>query len=113
MSGKIKRAIISISDKSEIKLILKALKKYKVSIISSGGTFKEIRKLGFKCTEVSKYTNTDEILDGRVKTLHPKVYAGILSKRENKKHKKELKKNNFHEIDFLIWQLFENYLDRQ
>ena len=102
MSGKIKRAIISISDKSEIKLILKALKKYKVSIISSGGTFKEIRKLGFKCTEVSKYTNTDEILDGRVKTLHPKVYAGILSKRENKKHQKELKKNNFHEIDLVV-----------
>ncbi len=102
MSKKIKKAIISLSDKSEINLILNALKKYKVNIISSGGTFKEIKKLGFKCTEVSKYTNTDEILDGRVKTLHPKVYAGILSKRENKKHKKELKKNNFHEIDLII-----------
>ena len=79
MSNKIKRAIISISDKSEIKSILSTLKKYKVNIISSGGTSKEIKKLGYICTEVSEYTKTDEILNGRVKTLHPKIYAGILS----------------------------------
>ena len=102
MSNKIKKAIISISDKSEIKLILNTLKKYKINIISSGGTSKEIKKLGYKCTEVSEYTKTDEILDGRVKTLHPKLYAGILSKRDNKKHKKELKKNNYDEIDLVI-----------
>ena len=102
MSNKIKKAIISLSDKSDIKLLLNTLKKYKVDIISSGGTSKKIKKLGFKCLEVSKYTNTDEILDGRVKTLHPKLYAGILNKRENKIHKKELKKNNYHEIDLVI-----------
>ena len=54
MSNKIKRAIVSISDKSEIKLILKTLKKYKVDILSSGGTSMEIKKLGFKSTEVSE-----------------------------------------------------------
>ena len=102
MSKKIKKAIISLSDKSEIKLILNILKKYRVNIISSGGTSKEIKKLGYKCTEVSEYTNTDEILDGRVKTLHPKLYAGILSKRENKNHKKELRKNSYSEIDLVI-----------
>ena len=102
MNKKIKKAIISLSDKSDIKLILSALEKYKINIISSGGTSKKIKKLGFKCTEVSEYTNTDEILDGRVKTLHPKLYAGILSKRENKNHKKELKKNNYEEIDLVI-----------
>ena len=102
MSKKIKKAIISLSDKSEIKLILNTLKKYGVNIISSGGTSKEIKKLGYICTEVSEYTNTDEILDGRVKTLHPKLYAGILSKRENNKHKNELKKNNYNEIDLVI-----------
>jgi len=102
MSNKVKKAIISISDKSEIKLILNALKKYKVNIISSGGTSKEIIKLGFKCTDVSKYTKMDEILDGRVKTLHPKLYAGILSKRDNKNHKKELRKNNYEAIDLVI-----------
>ncbi len=102
MSNKIQKAIISLSDKSEIKLILKTLKKYRVNIISSGGTSKEIKKLGYKCKEISEYTSTDEILDGRVKTLHPKLYAGILSKRESKKHKKELKKNNYKEIDLVI-----------
>ncbi len=102
MNKKIKKAIISLSDKSEIKLILNTLKKYRVDVISSGGTSREIKKLGYKCTEVSEYTNTDEILDGRVKTLHPKLYAGILSKRENKNHKKELKKNNYNEIDLVI-----------
>ena len=102
MNNKIKKAIISLSDKSDIKLVLNTLKKYKVNVISSGGTSKEIKKLGFKCTEVSEYTNTDEILDGRVKTLHPKLYAGILNKRQNKSHKKELKKNNYEEIDLVI-----------
>ncbi len=102
MSKKIKKAIISLSDKSEIKLILNTLKKHKVNIISTGGTSKVIKKLGYKCTEISEYTNTDEILDGRVKTLHPKLYAGILSKRENNNHKKELKKNNYNEIDLVI-----------
>ena len=102
MNKKIKKAIISLSDKSEIELILNTLKKYRVNILSSGGTSKEIKKLGYKCTEVSEYTNTDEILDGRVKTLHPKLYAGILSKRNNNNHKKELKKNNYDEIDLVI-----------
>ena len=102
MSKKIKRAIISLSDKTEIKLILNTLKKYRINVISSGGTSKEIKRLGYKCTEVSDYTNTDEILDGRVKTLHPKLYAGILSKRDNKNHKKELKKYNHEEIDLVI-----------
>ena len=92
MSKKIKRAIISLSDKSEINLILNILNKYNINIISSGGTSKEIRKLGYKCLEVSEYTNTNEILDGRVKTFHPKIYAGILSKREDINHNKELKK---------------------
>ena len=74
MKKKIKNAIISLSDKSKIKLILRILKKYKINIISSGGTSKEIKRLGYKCIEVSDYTNSDEILDGRVKTLHPKIF---------------------------------------
>ena len=114
MSKKIKKAIMSLSDKSEIKLILNTLKKYKINIISSGGTSKEIKKLGYKCTEVSDYTNTDEILDGRVKTLNPKLYAGILSKRDDKNHKKELKKYNYEEIDLVIVNFypFEEKLKR-
>ena len=76
---KIKRALISVSDKEELKQILHVLKKYQVEIISSGGTFKEIKKLKFNCKEISEYTQMPEILDGRVKTLHPKIYAGILN----------------------------------
>ena len=99
---KIKKALISVSDKKNLKSILNILIKHKISLISSGGTYKEIKKLKFKCLEVSEYTNSPEILGGRVKTLHPKIHAGILSKRNNKSHKNDLKNNNFEEIDLVI-----------
>ena len=99
---KIKKALISVSDKKNLKNILKILTKYKIELISSGGTYKEIKKLKFKCLEVSQYTDSPEILGGRVKTLHPKIHAGILSKRNNKSHKKDLKDSNFSEIDLVI-----------
>ncbi len=99
---KIKRALISVYDKKNIKPLLKILNKFKVDIISSGGTYKKIKKLGFKCQEVSNFTNSPEILEGRVKTLHPKIYGGILSKRNNKTHKKDLKINKFKEIDLVV-----------
>jgi phosphoribosylaminoimidazolecarboxamide formyltransferase / IMP cyclohydrolase len=99
---RIKRALISVSDKKNLKPLLNILKKNKVEIISSGGTFKEIKKLKFKCIEVSKYTGSNEILDGRVKTLHPKIHAGILNKRNNKSHNQDLIKNNFNNIDLVI-----------
>tara|TARA_B100000780_G_scaffold269981_1_gene229323 strand:+ start:739 stop:2274 length:1536 start_codon:yes stop_codon:yes gene_type:complete len=100
--SKIKKALISISDKTNLKDILRTLTKYKIELISSGGTYKEIIKLKFKCLEVSEYTDSPEILGGRVKTLHPKIHAGILSKRNNNLHKADLKKNNFEEIDLVI-----------
>ena len=99
---KIKTALISISDKKNLKPLLNILKKNKIKIISSGGTYKEIKKLKFKCLEVSEYTNSPEILEGRVKTLHPKIHAGILYKRKNKAHLKDLKNNNFENIDLVI-----------
>ena len=99
---KIKQALISLSDKRNLKFLLKILNKFKIEIISSGGTYKEIKKLGFNCTEVSKYTGSKEILEGRVKTLHPKIHAGILSLRNKRSHIEDLKKNNFKEIDLVI-----------
>ena len=99
---KIKRALISVSNKNNLKFLLKNLKKYKIKLISSGGTCKEIKKLGFDCEEISKYTNSPEILSGRVKTLHPKIHAGILSNRKLREHKKDLKKLNYNEIDLII-----------
>ena len=111
---KIRKALISVSNKKELGFVLKNLKRYKIEVISSGGTFKEIKRLGYKCLELSKYTGFPEILDGRVKTLHPKIYAGILSKRNNKKHTKELKNNNFSGIDLVIVNFypFENILKK-
>ena len=80
---KIKTALLSVSDKSNLKPLLQILRKKNIKLISSGGTFKEIKKLKFKCLEVSDFTGFNEILDGRVKTLHPKIHAGILNKRQN------------------------------
>ena len=102
MKRKIKNALISVSDKSNLNIILKNLKKYKINIISSGGTFKSIKKLGFNCKEISDFTDFEEILDGRVKTLHPKIHSGILFKRSNKKHIKQIKDRNFEPIDLIV-----------
>ena len=99
---KIKSALISVSDKSHLKPILKVLKRNKIKLISSGGTYKAIKRLKFECLEVSDFTGFDEVLDGRVKTLHPKIYAGILNKRKNKVHTKEMKLKNFENIDLII-----------
>ncbi len=99
---KIKKALISVHDKQNLKPLLSILKKNKVEIISSGGTYKFIKKLNFKCAEISEFTGSSEILGGRVKTLHPKIHAGILSIRENKSHIRDLRKNNFENIDLVI-----------
>ena len=99
---KIKSALISLSDKKNLKPLLQILRKNKIRIISSGGTFKVIKKLKFKCSEISNFTGFNEILDGRVKTLHPKIHAGILNKRNNRSHQNDLKLNNFENIDLVI-----------
>jgi len=103
---KIKSALISISDKHGINDILRVLKKYKVKLISSGGTYKKIKSLGYKCIEVSDYTNFPEILDGRIKTLHPKILSGILYKRHKTSHKKIIKKLKFESIDLVITNFY-------
>ena len=103
---KIKRAIISVSDKSNLKLILPTLKKFKIEIISSGGSFKKINSMKYSCIEISDYTGFPEMFDGRVKTLHPKIYAGILNIRKNKTHKTDLEKQNIQNIDLVIVDLY-------
>ena len=99
---KIKSALISVSDKSNLIPLIKILKKYNIKLISSGGTYKAIKKFKFKCQEISEYTGSKEILEGRVKTLHPKIHAGILNKRNYKSHQKDMRKNNFENIDLVI-----------
>ena len=102
MKTKVKNALISVSDKKNLTSLLKVLKKFNIKIISSGGTYKSIKELGYKCTELSKYTGFKEMLDGRVKTLHPKIHAGILHDRHNKKHRNEMNKQNFPPIDLIV-----------
>jgi len=103
---KIKRAIISVSDKSQLKLLLPIFRKLNIEIISTGGTFKKIQEMKYKCKEISNYTGMPEMLEGRVKTLNPKIHAGILNIRKNKKHQKELKKQKISQIDLVIANLY-------
>ena len=100
--SKIKNALISVSDKENLRSVLKVLKKNKINVISSGGTYKSIKKLGFSSKEVSQFTEFEEMLDGRVKTLHPKIYSGILFKRDKKIHRKQIQKKQFEPIDLVI-----------
>ncbi len=102
MKRKIENALISVSDKSELTNILKILRKYKINIISSGGTYKYIKNSGFKCKEISEFTKFDEMLDGRVKTLHPKIHSGILFDRSKGHHLSQMRSKKFEAIDLVI-----------
>ncbi len=102
MKRKIKNALISVSNKDNLLSLLKILKRFNINMISSGGTFKYIKSKGFKCKEVSDFTNFEEMLDGRVKTLHPKIHAGILFNRFKKKHKSQMMKKKFVSIDLVV-----------
>jgi len=102
MNLKVKNALISVSNKENLISLVKTLKKFNINIICSGGTYVSIKKLGYQCTELSRYTGFKEMLDGRVKTLHPKIHAGILHDRQNKKHKSEMSRQNFPAIDLIV-----------
>ena len=80
-------SLISVYNKNKIEKICKLFKKYNIKIISTGKTAKYIKKIGYQCLEVSSITKFKEILDGRVKTLHPLVHASLLFDRQNPKHK--------------------------
>ena len=103
---KIKKALISVFDKKNILDISKFLIKNNIEIFSSGGTYKFLKENNIKVNEISKYTNSPEILDGRVKTLHPKIHGGILAKRNINKHLKEIKKNKINLFDLVIVNLY-------
>ncbi len=97
-----RNALISVYDKSSLKKICYVLNKYNIRIISTGATAKKIISLGYKCKEISNLTNFKEILEGRVKTLNPKLHASILYKRNNPEHIKTFEKLKFPIIDFVI-----------
>ena len=102
----VKRALISVSDKDGITLFVKELEKLGIEIISTGGTASVLKKHGIKIKEISEITKFPEMLDGRVKTLHPNIHAGILAKRDDKKHMQTIKKHNINPIDLLVINLY-------
>ncbi len=102
----IRRALISVSDKTGLIDLAKALSGENVELLSTGGTAKALRDAGIPVIDVSDYTGSPEILDGRVKTLHPKVHGGLLAVRGNLKHESEMAANGIHSIDLVVMNLY-------
>jgi phosphoribosylaminoimidazolecarboxamide formyltransferase/IMP cyclohydrolase len=111
---RVKRALISVSNKEDLTDFVKELTDLGVKILSTGGTASFLNKAGIKIQEISDVTGFPEMLDGRVKTLHPIIHAGILAKRDEKEHMDTLKKNNIETIDLLVCNLypFENTIKK-
>ncbi len=103
---KIQRAIISLSDKSGIQEFAKELQAFNVEILSTGGTAKVLRERGLKIADISEYTGFPEMLDGRVKTLHPKVHGGLLGIRGNPEHVKKMNEHGIQPIDMVVINLY-------
>jgi phosphoribosylaminoimidazolecarboxamide formyltransferase/IMP cyclohydrolase len=104
--SKIKRAIISVSNKKGVVEFAKELNKMGVEILSTGGTAKTLREAGIPVKDVSEHTGSPEMLDGRVKTLHPRVHGGLLARRDNMKDMEELKKYGIETIDMVVVNLY-------
>ncbi|MFC1548914.1 bifunctional phosphoribosylaminoimidazolecarboxamide formyltransferase/IMP cyclohydrolase [Candidatus Omnitrophota bacterium] len=102
----VKRALISVSDKTGLEDLVKKLNDMGVEIISTGGTYKKINSLGVPVTEVSSYTGYPEMMDGRVKTLHPKIHGGLLALRDNKEHMDQAQKQDINMIDMVVVNLY-------
>ena len=106
MHIKIKTALISASDKSGLEKVVQSLKEHNIKIVSTGGTAKSIAAMGVDVTDVSSLTNFPEMMDGRVKTLHPNVHGGLLSKRDDKNHVQSQKEHGIEDIDLIIVNLY-------
>src|SRR6185295_1152144 len=106
VTTKVARALLSVSDKSGIVELARALAALGVELLSTGGTAKLLQKEGLKVSEVSAYTGLPEMLDGRVKTLHPKIHAGLLARRDDPAHSAAMKKAGFPPIDLLVVNLY-------
>ena len=101
-----KRALISVSDKTNIVEFAKGLEKHGFEVISTGGTYTHLKNNGVSCISIEDVTYFPEILEGRVKTLHPKIHGGLLSKRGNELHNKHVAENNIEYIDLVCVNLY-------
>jgi phosphoribosylaminoimidazolecarboxamide formyltransferase / IMP cyclohydrolase len=102
----IKRAIISVSNKTGIVEFAKELHSMGIEILSTGGTAKTLREAGLPVKDVSEHTGSPEMLDGRVKTLHPRIHGGLLSRRDNPKDIDEIKRYGIDTIDMVVVNLY-------
>ncbi len=103
---KIRRAVVSVSSKAGLSDLALFLNKHDVEILSTGGTKKYLEGIGLKPLEVSAYTGFPEIMDGRVKTLHPKVHGGILNIRDNEEHQQAMRTHGISHIDMIVVNLY-------
>ncbi len=103
---KVKRALISVSDKTGLLDLARTLAKFNVEILSTGGTAKAIREAGIQVKDVSEHTGFPEMLDGRVKTLHPKIHGGLLALRDNPEHMKTVQEHGIGLIDMVVVNLY-------
>jgi phosphoribosylaminoimidazolecarboxamide formyltransferase/IMP cyclohydrolase len=104
--AKIRRALISVSDKKGIVEFAKGLHGMGIEILSTGGTAKTLREGGIPVKDVSEHTGSPEMLGGRVKTLHPRIHGGLLSRRNNPKDMEEIQKYNIEMIDMVVVNLY-------
>ena len=104
--NKISRALISVSDKTGLIDFARRLASHRIELVSTGGTARALRDAGLDVRDVSDLTGFPEILDGRVKTLHPKVHGGILSIRENEDHRRQIEENRIEQIDMVVVNLY-------
>ncbi len=102
----VRRALISVSDKTGLIEFAKFLKKHKVEILSTGGTLKAMKEAGVAASAVDEFTGFPEILEGRVKTLHPKIHGGLLYRRDKKSHEQEAKRHGIQPIDLVVVNLY-------
>lgn len=104
--AKIERALISLTDKSGIEGFAGELARLDIELLSTGGTAKKLREAGLTVKDVADFTGFPEMLDGRVKTLHPKVHAGILNQRANKEHQQQCAAHGLKNIDLIAVNLY-------
>jgi phosphoribosylaminoimidazolecarboxamide formyltransferase/IMP cyclohydrolase len=105
--GKIQRGIISVTDKSGVVDFARSLAGFGVQILSTGGTARALREGGVAVTDISEHTGFPEILDGRVKTLHPRVHGGLLGLRDNPDHVETMKAQGIEPIDLVVVNLYQ------
>jgi phosphoribosylaminoimidazolecarboxamide formyltransferase/IMP cyclohydrolase len=105
--GKIATALISVTDKSGIVEFARSLEKLGVEILSTGGTARALRDGGVTVMDISDYTGFPEMMDGRVKTLHPKVHGGLLGRRDNQQDLQMMERHGIKGIDLVIVNLYQ------